>query len=163
MTSTDIIKQLEHYPGATVHDIKDDQLRKELQNIPKTTLNIRDKKINGFLDVYRTAVDYAYKIKDPILIRYFLWETVEESNNDLIKNNKQYRVNFGDEMFNNFADQNEAYLKEKDLYNHDGTINGFKLEEHLEYLEKLVRSWRFSKKRFLIPKEIESDLTTLYL
>ena len=72
MTSTDISKHLEHYPGATVDDIKDDQLRKELQNIPKTTLNIRDKKINGFLDVYRTAVDYAYKIKDPILIRYFL-------------------------------------------------------------------------------------------
>ena len=44
MTSTDIIKRLEQYPGATVDDIKDDQLRKELQNIPKTTLNIRDKK-----------------------------------------------------------------------------------------------------------------------
>ena len=81
----------------------------------------------------------------------------------MIKNNKQYRVNFGDEMFNNFADQNEAYLKEKDLYNHDGTINGFKLEDYLEYLEKLVRSCSFSNKLFLIPKEIKSDLPTLYL
>ena len=81
----------------------------------------------------------------------------------MIKNNKQYRVNVGDEMFNNFADQKEAYLKEKDLYNHDGTINGFKLEDYLEYLEKLVRSCSFSNKLFLIPKEIKSDLPTLYL
>ena len=59
-----------------------------------------------------------------------------------LKNNKPYRVNFGNETFNHFADQNEAYLKEKEL------------EECLEYLDKLVRSWSFSKKHFITPKEI---------
>ena len=90
-----------------------------------------------------TAVDQTYKIEDPILIRHFLLESVEELNNDLIKNNKPYRVNFGEEMSNHFADQNEAYLKEKGLCNDDGTINDFKHEDHLEYLEKLVKSWSF--------------------
>lgn len=46
-------------------------------------------------------------------------------------------------MSNHFADQNEAYLKGKELCNDDGTINDFKLEDHLEYLEKLVKSWSF--------------------
>ena len=80
-----------------------------------------------------------------------------------LKNNKPYRVNFWNETFNYFADQNEAYLKEKELYNDDGTINDLKLEECLEYLEKLVRSWSFSKKLFITPKEIEPNLPSLYL
>ena len=44
MTSTDIIKHVEYNPCTTVDDIKDDELRKELQNIRKTIINIRDKK-----------------------------------------------------------------------------------------------------------------------
>ena len=44
MTSTDIIKHAEYNPRTTVDDIKDNELRKELQNIRKTIINIRDKK-----------------------------------------------------------------------------------------------------------------------
>ena len=44
MTSTDIIKHVEYNPRTTVDNIKDDELRKELQNIRKTIINIRDKK-----------------------------------------------------------------------------------------------------------------------
>ena len=44
MTSTDIIKHVEYNPRTTVDDIKDNELRKELQNIRKTIINIRDKK-----------------------------------------------------------------------------------------------------------------------
>ena len=116
--------------------------------------------MKDFVKIYQIAVNCSYQIKDPILIRHFLLETVEEINNVFIK---PYRVNFWNETFNYFADQNEAYLKEKELYNDDGTINDFKLEECLEYLEKLVRSWSFSKKHFITPKEIEPNLPTLYL
>ena len=44
MTSTDISKHVEYNPRTTVDDIKDDELRKELQNIRKTIISIRDKK-----------------------------------------------------------------------------------------------------------------------
>ena len=113
MTSTDIIKHVEYRQLTTAVAIKDDKLRKELQSPLKTVINIRDKKIKDFVKIYQIAVNYSYQIKYPILILYFLWETVEEINNDLIKNNKPYRVSFGHETFNYFADQNEAYLKEK--------------------------------------------------
>ena len=43
-----------------------------------------------------------------MLIRQFLLISVQEINNDLIKNNKPYRLNFGDEMYKHFADENEA-------------------------------------------------------
>ena len=67
--------------------------------------------IKDFVNVYTTAVYHNYKIDEPILIRHFLLITVEEISNDLIKNNKPYRLSFGDEMYNHFVDENEAYYK----------------------------------------------------
>ena len=55
---------------------------------------------------------------------------------------------------NYFADQNENYFKEKGFYNYDGSINDFKLQERLDYLKKLVKSWTLSKKPFISPREI---------
>ena len=54
------------------------------------------------MNVYTIAVDHTYKINDVILLRQFLLQTVEEINDDLIKNNKPYRVDFGYDMLNHF-------------------------------------------------------------
>ena len=85
MTSADIIKHVEYQLLTTVGAIKDDQLRKELQNTLKTIINIRDKKMKDFVKIYQIAVNCSYQIKDSILIRHFLLETVEEINNVFIK------------------------------------------------------------------------------
>ena len=66
MTSTDIIKHVEYQPLTTVGGIKDDQLRKELQNTLKTIMNIRDKKMKDFVKIYQIGVNCSYQIKDPI-------------------------------------------------------------------------------------------------
>ena len=41
-------------------------------------------------------------MKDPLLIRQFLFKAVEEINNDLIKNNEQYRVDYGCDIGTHF-------------------------------------------------------------
>ena len=78
MTSTDIVKHIEYRPLTTVDAIKDDKLRKELQNAAKTIINIKNKKIKDFVNIYKIAVNHTYEIEDPILIRHFLLETVEK-------------------------------------------------------------------------------------
>ena len=110
MTSADIINQSLYpnstkdtikysvYPGSfsTYEHIKNNRiLEEELQkNLVNIIYNTRNKKIKDFVKIYQIAVDHTYKIDDPFLIRHFLLETVEEINNDLIKNNKTYRVDF---------------------------------------------------------------------
>ena len=147
MASVDVIKYTEHPPSFRNDTIKQDQLFEEFSNLIKTIKNIRDKKIKDVVEIYQIVVDYSYKIDDPISITHFLLETVEEINNDLIKNNKPYRVNFGDELLNHFVDQNENYLKRKEFYDDDRTFNNFKLEDCLEALDKMVRLWDFSNKK----------------
>ena len=113
MTSVDVIKYSEYPPSSTNDTIKQDQLFEEFTILIETIKNIRDKKIKDFVKIYKIAVDHTYEIDNPILIRHFLLETVEEINDDLIQNNKPYRIDFGNDMFNHFVDENESYLKKK--------------------------------------------------
>ena len=166
MTSVDVIKYSEYPPSSTNDTIKQDQLFEEFTILIETIKNIRDKKIKDSVKIYKIAVDHAYEIDDPILIRRFLLKTVQEINDDLIENTKPYRIDFVDDMLNHFVGENESYLKKKkkkEFYDDYGTLHNFKLEDCLETLDKIVRSCSFSNKLFLNPKEIETDLIVSYL
>ena len=176
MTSTDIINHSLYpnstkdttkysiYPGSsTYEDIKNNHLLEEFLSLVNTIYNTRNKKIKDFVKVYTTAVDHTYKINDVILLRHFLLETVEEINDDLIKNNKPYRVDFGYDMLNHFLNEDDAYYEKKEFYDDDGTFNNFKLLDRIKTLDKMVRSCSFSNKLFLNLKDIETDLPVLYL
>ena len=177
MTSTDIINQslypnstkntikysLYPRPSSTYEDIKNNHVLKEFSNLVNIIYNTRNKKIKDFVKIYQIAVDHTYEIDDPLLIRHFLLETVEEINNNLSKNNKPYRVDFGYNMLAHFLNEDDAYYKRKKLYNDDGTLNEIKLFDRSEYLNKLVRSCSCSNKLVLTIKDMETDLPVLYL
>ena len=74
----------------------------EFSSLVNTIYNTRNKKNKDFVKIYKIAVDHTYERDGPLLIRYFLLETVEEINNDLIKNNKPYRVHLGYNMLEHF-------------------------------------------------------------
>ena len=174
MTSADIINQSLYpnstkdtikyslYPGSfsAYEYIKNSHILEDLVNIIYKT---RNKKIKDFVKIYQIAVDHTYEIDDPLLIRHFLLETVEEINNNLIKNNKPYRVDFGYNMLAHFLNEDDAYYKKNKFYYDDETFNEIKLFDHLEYLNKLVRSCSFSNKLVLAVNNKETDLPLLYL
>ena len=127
MASADIINHL-LYPNSKMI-LNAINVLKNMQDQYKLLKILEIKKIKDFVRIYQIAVDHIQKIEDSILIRHFLLETVEEINNDLTQNNKSHKINFRDDMFNYFVDENEIYLKRKEFYNDDGTFNDFKFEE----------------------------------
>ena len=66
-------------------------------------------------------------------------------------------------MYNYFVDENEAFYKKYKFYNDDGTRNERKHFEHLEYLNKVVRSCSLGNKHILIPKTNEISFYELLL
>ena len=78
MTSIDVTKYSEYPPSSTNDTIKQGQLFEEFTILIETIKNIRDKKIKDSVKIYKIAVDHAYEIDDPILIRRFLLKTVQE-------------------------------------------------------------------------------------
>ena len=108
MTSIDII----NYPNTPINNnfLTDERMiwyKNIIQDrLLKIIKDIRNKKIRNFVDAYRIANDSAYKIEDCMLIRHFLLETIEEINNDFIKNNKPIRISYSDKTYNQFIDEN---------------------------------------------------------
>ena len=56
-------------------------------------------------------------------------------NNDLIKKNKPYRVDFGDDARTHFINETRTYWKIYNFYNDDGTLNHLELGRHMETLD----------------------------
>ena len=65
------------------------------------------------MKIYKIVVDHTYQIDDSLLIRHFLLEIVQEIDNDLIKNNIPYKVDFGYNMLAHFLNEDDAYFKKK--------------------------------------------------
>ena len=94
MASTDIISQslypnstkntikysLYPRPSSTYEDIKKNHVLKEFSNLANIIYNTRNKKVKDCVKIYQIAVHHTYEIDDPLLIRHFLLETVEEIN-----------------------------------------------------------------------------------
>ena len=98
-----------------------------------------------------------------MLIRHFFLETLEVVNNDLRKNDKQYRINFSYEMIIQFEEENKEYLIEYDLLNDDGSINENKLNLHLDYIEKIIATYTPSKKLYIKPVHVDEHLLSIFL
>ena len=163
MINTDEIK-CSWYPNfPTTDTIKNDQLRKELESIPYIIKYIRDKKIEDFVKIFRIATDHTYEIDDPLLVRHFLFKAVEEVNDDLLKNNKSCRVDFGDEAGTHFINETKAYWEKSGFYNDDGTLNHFKLGRPMETFDIIIRGYTDHNKFIFYQKELKTDLVVLFL
>ena len=110
-STEDTIKYSIYQGPYTYEDIKSNHLLEKISNLVNTIYNTRNKKIKDFVKIYKILVDHTHEIDDPLLIRHFLLETVAEINNDFIKNNKPYRVDFGYNILNNFLNEDDAYYK----------------------------------------------------
>ena len=108
--------------------IEGEQLRKEIESIPDAIKYNKDKNIGKFLEIFRIAVDYTYEMDDPLLTRHFLLKAAEKFNDDLIKNDETYRIDFGYDISLHFLNETEVYYKKHEFYNKDGSINLFKVD-----------------------------------
>ena len=152
------------YHSITKDTIIKNKLGKELEKTAKQIEITVNKKVDYFLKAYRIFVDYNYELDDPILYRHFLLETIEEINNSLIENDKQYRINFSEDSYNYFLIEIEEYLTKHNFYNDDKeTINYDKLRDHFNQLRTIVTFLSPSKDLHIMPKKTETDLYELLI
>lgn len=160
--TTGIINPSEYTTTTTIGELTNDEYRNEIINAVKSVFDISTKKLHHFLDTYKSKVDNTYETKDTMLARHFFLETLEETNNNLRKDNKQYRINFSYNILFSFQDEGNEYLKEYNLYNDDGSINDDKLQTHLDSIEKIVTTYSLSKKLYIKPVHVDEHLLSVF-
>ena len=147
----------------TTDELTDEEYRKELIDAVNTAFVNAGKKLCNFEDTYKSKVRNTHEINDLLLIKHFFLESLEEKNNDLRKNNNQYRINFSYELLFQFPDEDNEYLKEINLLNDDGSINDNKLQTHLYYVKKLLIKYIPSKKLYRKPVRVDEHLLSIFL
>ena len=161
--TTGIINPLGYTKTTTIDKLTDDDYREELINVINSAFEISTKKLHNFVDKYKSNVDSKYEVEESMLIRHFFLETLEEVNNNLRKNDKQYGINFSYEMLFNFADEDKKCLEENKLLNDDESINENKLNLHLDCTEKAVTTYSSTKKLYIKPVHVDEHLLSIFL
>ena len=86
-----------------------------------------------------------------------------ELNNDLIKSDKPYRLDFGYDICLHFLNETEAYYKKYKFYNEDGSLNLPKVDHYMETLDMIIKINTIYAEFMLYPKKLENDLVIIYL
>lgn len=98
-----------------------------------------------------------------LTIRHFFLESLEEVNNDLRKNNKQYRINLSWERIIEFEEEDKKYLKDYALYNNDDSINNYKLQQHTDLIENIVTTYTPRKKLYIKSVHVDEHMLSIFL
>lgn len=147
----------------TTDELTAEEYRKKLVDSVNTAFVNVGKKLHSFEDTYKSKVRNTHEINDLLQIKHFLLESLEEKNDDLRKNNKQYRIHFSYILLFQFADEDNEYLKENNLLNDGGGINDNKLQTHLHYVEKILTTYSPSKKLYIKPVRVDEHLLSIFL
>ena len=99
------------------------------------------------------------KVEDTLLIRHFFLQI----NNDLKKNNKDFKINIDPQLLSTLKERDEKYIKDYDLCSLDGNIDNNKLQSHLQYIEKFITSFNNSKKLYIKPGHMDNHLLSVFL
>ena len=126
--------------------------------------NIKDKKIKSFVTTYSEDKDRTFEMRDPLLIRHFLFNAVEELNNDLIKTNKSYKVNYVCDIGTHFINENKAYWEKCNFFNDDDNLDHLRVDEQMKTLDLLISTYTDDDEPILYPETSkETNLFVLFL
>ena len=107
-----------------------------------------------------------YELNNLILQRHFLIKTFKEINKELKKDNRQFRIDFDNNAYDYFDEQNYYYLKYKGCITDNDELLYFKVREELYALDLLIKNLLFlicihKMSIHMSIKEYMKDLNTL--
>ena len=103
-------------------------------------------------------LNVIYELENLILHRYFLIKRFEEINQELKKDNRQFRIDFDDNTYKYFDEQNYNYFKKEGcIIDNDGLLY-FKMCEEVYALDLIIRENTNDKELKFLPKKIKCKL-----
>ena len=158
-----IVKQSNKYPLPTpINDINDKKLKEKLINIFNHIDEIENKKIKDFEGlVKKIRNDKNYKLTNFLLKIHFLFKAVHELNEEFLKNEEIFLVDFTDKAYEKFFDQTLLYFEEYYDYENE-TFNMDAIDMDTCHLDLLIKKHKNDKKFIPKFKKISTNLPKLY-
>ena len=115
--------------------------------------NIVDDKIKAFEQsvIKNYNFEKIYKLKNPILRKHFIINAIEEFNNILALENKNFRVNFDEDTKKYFIRKDHDYFQKQGCISDDEKIRLSNLYKEKCELNRVIRENTDNKKLKMIP------------
>ena len=115
--------------------------------------NIADDKIKAFEQsvIKNYNFEKIYKLKNPILRKHFIINAIEEFNNILALENKNFRVNFDEDTKKYFIRKDHDYFQKQGCISDDEKIRLSNLYKEKCELNRVIRENTDNKKLKMIP------------
>ena len=115
--------------------------------------NIVDNKIKVFEKSVIKNYNFkkSYKLKNPILCKHFLINVIEEFNNKLTLENKNFRVDFDEDTLKYFIRIDHDYFKKQGCISDDKKIIPLKLYKEKCELNQVIKDKTNDNKLKMIP------------
>ena len=103
--------------------------------------NIIDDKIKPFEQsaIKNSNFEKTYKLKNPIIHKHFIINAIEEFNNKLTLENKEFRVNFDEDTHEYFLEIDFNFFRKYGCISNDEQINSFKMYQVKPELNKSIK------------------------
>ena len=161
-----IINKNNNFSNIRNHYLMED--KQCLQNIETLIEKSMINKINEFEQsiMKNNKFNDPYELNNLILQRHFLIKTFKEINKELKKDNRQFRIDFDNNAYDYFDEQNYYYLKYKGCITDNDELLYFKVREELYALDLLIKNLLFlicihKMSIHMSIKEYMKDLNTL--
>ena len=114
--------------------------------------NIIDDKIKPFEQsaIKNSNFEKTYKLKNLIIDKHFIINAIEEFNNKLTLENKEFRVDFDEDTHEYFFEIDFNFFKKYGCKSNDEQINSFKMYQAKLELNKLIKeNYDYEKSRMI--------------
>ena len=131
-----------------------------LENITTLINDLLFIKVNEFEQtiIKNDKFNDLYELKNPIIQRHILIKTIEEINQQLKKDERQFTIDFDEDSHNFFNKQNDYYFRKGGCIADDDGLLYFKAYEVVYGLELLIKNNLDDKELKFKPKRTKTKL-----
>ena len=115
--------------------------------------NIVNNKVKAFEQsvIKNYNLEKTYELKNPVLRKHFITNTIEEFKQELALKNKEFRVDFNEDTYNYFVRSDHDYFKKQRCISNDEKILLIELCNEKYELDQVIKENTNDEKLNMIP------------
>ena len=115
--------------------------------------NIVNNKVKAFEQsvIKNYNLEKTYELKNPVLLKHFITNAIEEFKQELALKNKEFRVDFNEDTYNYFVRSDHDYFKKQRCISNDEKILLIELCNEKYELDQVIKENTNDEKLNMIP------------
>ena len=151
-------------PTIIFNNTENETSREKIKTFASLIIKIKEEKNKNFQKaVKKFKNDENYEFNHPLIEKHSLFKALQEGNELLSKTNEGFLFDFTNESHYYFEIDLMFYFKDKGYYTDDGLLKRELANEHLYYLDQVIKQNTNDKEFIQCSENLKTDLPLIYI